>query len=167
MSMHKLSLMALGLTCGLVGFALGQVMPQRSATAQTSTATGLVIKSSPYSVEATAARFVQVLEAQGLNVFATVDHAQNAANADLDLPPTQVVIFGNPEVGTPLMQCQRSIGIDLPQKLLIFEDEAGVHIAYNDPRYLGGRHRLEGCGAPVIANIGQALDRLTEQAIAP
>ncbi|MBE9136979.1 DUF302 domain-containing protein [Nodosilinea sp. LEGE 07088] len=164
--MRNIGLIALGLAFGL-GFALSQVMPQRSAIAQITTPTGLVIKPSPYSVEETESRFIQTLESQGLNVFATVDHAQNAAGAGLELPPTRVVIFGNPKAGTPLMQCQQSIGIDLPQKLLIFQDEQGVQIAYNDPRYLGGRHRLEGCGARVIANVAEALNGLTEQAIAP
>ncbi|MEM0982292.1 MAG: DUF302 domain-containing protein [Cyanobacteria bacterium P01_H01_bin.58] len=164
--MRSVNLIALGLAFGL-GFSLSHVMPQRSATAQIKTATGLVLKSSPHSVAETERRFIQVLEANGLNIFATVDHAQNAANADLELAPTRVVIFGNPRAGTPLMNCQQSIGIDLPQKLLIFEDDQGVQIAYNDPRYLGGRHRLEGCGAQVIENIGAALNGLTEQAIAP
>jgi uncharacterized protein (DUF302 family) len=164
--MRNISLIGLGLAVGL-GFSLSQVMPQRSATAQITTPTGLVIKPSPYSVEETENRFIQTLESNGLNVFATVDHAQNAADASLELPPTRVVIFGNPQAGTPLMQCQQSIGIDLPQKLLIFQDQQGVQIAYNDPRYLGGRHRLNGCGAQVIANIAEALNGLTDQAIAP
>ncbi|MBE9112412.1 DUF302 domain-containing protein [Nodosilinea sp. LEGE 07298] len=164
--MRNISLIGLGLAVGL-GFSLSQVMPQRSATAQITTPTGLVIKPSPYSVEETENRFIQTLESNGLNVFATVDHAQNAADASLELPPTRVVIFGNPQAGTPLMQCQQSIGIDLPQKLLIFQNQQGVQIAYNDPRYLGGRHRLNGCGAQVIANVAEALNGLTDQAIAP
>ncbi|NET09635.1 MAG: DUF302 domain-containing protein [Symploca sp. SIO2B6] len=85
--------------------------------------TGLVIKPSPYSVEETERRFLQVLESKGLTIFATLDHAQNATNVDLQLSPTRVVIFGNPKVGTLLMQCQQSIGIDLPLKLLIWQDE--------------------------------------------
>lgn len=164
--MRKVSWMALVVALGL-GFWLGRVLPQRSATAQVTAATGLIIKSSPYSVEETESRFIQVLESKGLNVFATVDHSQNAVAAGLGLPPTRVVIFGNPNAGTPLMQCQQSIGIDLPQKLLIFQAEQGVQIAYNDPRYLGGRHRLGSCGAPVIDNVAAALDGLTNQAIAP
>ncbi len=159
--MRNVSLMGLGLAFGL-GVSISHVMPQRSATAQITTPTGVVIKPSPYSVEETERRFIQNLESKGLNVFATVDHAQNAADAGLELPPTRVVIFGNPQAGTPLMQCQQSIGIDLPQKLLIFQDGQGVKIAYNDPRYLGGRHRLDGCGAQVIENIAEALDGLTE-----
>ncbi len=164
--MRALILLSLGLACGL-GVVLGYVLSQRSATAQISTPTGLVIKPSPYSVEATESRFVQLLEAKGITVFATVDHAQNAAKAGLELSPIRVVVFGNPKAGTPLMQCQPTIGIDLPQKLLIFQDEQGVQIAYNDPRYLGGRHRLDGCGAQAIETIANILNNLTEQAIAP
>lgn len=164
--MRNVSLIGLGLAFGL-GFSLGHFMPERPATAQLTTPAGLVIKPSPYSVAETERRFLQALESNGLNVFATVDHAQNAAGAGLELAPTRVVIFGNPQAGTPLMQCQQTIGIDLPQKLLIFEADQEVQIAYNDPRYLGGRHRLDGCGAQVIENIGEALDGLTERAIAP
>ena len=132
------------------------------------TPTGLVIKESPYSVEETERRFVGILEERGLNIFATVDHAQNAEGAGLDLQPTRVVIFGNPKLGTPLMQCSQSIAIDLPQKMLIWEDEAGqVQIAYNDPRYLGGRHQLGACGNEVIQQVAGALDSLSGGAIAP
>ena len=129
---------------------------------------GLVIKASPYSVEETETRFTQILEARGLNLFATVDHAQNASGVDLELRPTRVVIFGNPRVGTPLMQCQQTIAIDLPQKVLIWEDDQGqVQLAYNDPQYLGGRHRLDGCGVEAIKTISGALNNLTNGAIAP
>ena len=129
---------------------------------------GLVIKASPYSVEETETRFTQILEARGLNLFATVDHAQNASGVDLELRPTRVVIFGNPRVGTPLMQCQQTIAIDLPQKVLIWEDDQGqVQLAYNDPQYLGGRHRLDGCGVEAIKTISGALDNLTNGAVAP
>lgn len=159
--MRNVSLIGLGLAVGL-GVSLSHVLPQPSATAQIPTPTGLVIKASPYGIEETERRFIQALESKGLNVFATVDHAQNAADAGLELPPTRVVIFGNPKAGTPLMQCQQTIGIDLPQKLLIFQDGQDVQIAYNDPRYLGGRHRLGSCGAQVIANVAATLDGLTE-----
>ena len=126
---------------------------------------GLVIKSSPYSVEETEHRFIQVLEAKGLNIFATIDHGQNAADAGLQLSPTRIVIFGNPQVGTPLMQCQQSIGIDLPLKLLIWQDEQGVKIAYNDPHYLSDRHHLDSTTQQIIETMAKALNGLTEQAI--
>ncbi|MEM9215350.1 MAG: DUF302 domain-containing protein [Cyanobacteria bacterium P01_F01_bin.150] len=127
--------------------------------------TGLVIKPSPYSVEETERRFLQVLESKGLTIFATIDHAQNAANVGLQLSPTRVVIFGNPKVGTPLMQCQQSIGIDLPLKLLIWQDEQGVKIAYNDPHHLSERHHLDSTAKQVIETMAKALNGLTEQAI--
>lgn len=127
--------------------------------------TGLVIKPSPHSVEETERRFLQVLESKGLTIFATIDHAQNAANVDLQLSPTRVVIFGNPKVGTLLMQCQQSIGIDLPLKLLIWQDDQEVKIAYNDPHYLSERHHLDSTAKQVIEPMAKALDGLTDLAI--
>ena len=130
--------------------------------------TGLVIKQSPHSVEETQQRFVSILEERGLNVFATIDHAENATGAGLNLRPTRVVIFGNPKLGTPLMQCAQSLAIDLPQKMLIWEDENGqVQVAYNDPRYLGGRHQLGACGNDVIQQIAGALDNFSNGVISP
>ncbi|MEM9905936.1 MAG: DUF302 domain-containing protein [Cyanobacteria bacterium P01_D01_bin.44] len=165
--MRNFAAAGLGLTL-LIGLTSVHVARQQTVMAQVTTPTGLIIKPSPYSVEETEARFKQILEAQGLNLFATVDHAQNATGAGLELRPTRVVIFGNPKAGTPLMQCQQSIAIDLPQKLLIWEDEQGqVQLAYNDPQYLGGRHRLDGCSVQVLKNISAALDNLTNGALAP
>lgn len=150
----------------LLTVALGLSRPGLSLPVPTPT--GLVIKASPHSVVETERRFVSILEEKGLNVFAVVDHAQNAEGAGLSLRPTRVVIFGNPQLGTPLMQCEQSVAIDLPQKMLIWEDEQGqVQIAYNDPRYLGGRHRLGDCGNQVIQQIAGALDNLSSGAIAP
>ncbi len=85
----------------------------------------------------------------------------------MELAPTRLLIFGNPVAGTPLMQCQPTIGIDLPLKVLIFADDLGVKLAYNDPRYLGDRHGLGDCGAQAIANLTTLLNTLTDQAIAP
>lgn len=156
---------------GLFGFILlagVAYFSRQQAVAQATAPTGLIVKSSPHSVEETEARFRQILDAKGLNLFATVDHAQNASGAGLELRPTRVVIFGNPKVGTPLMQCQQTIAIDLPQKVLIWEDEQGqVQLAYNDPQYLGGRHRLDGCGIESLKTISGALNNLTNGAISP
>lgn len=128
-------------------------------------AEGLVVKASAHDVDETTARLTKVLEAKGLTVFTTIDHQANAAGADLELPPTRVVIFGNAKLGTPLMQCAPSLAIDLPQKVLIWQDEAGVKLAYNDPQHLAQRHRLDGCGAEVLKKITGALDGLTQQAV--
>ncbi len=156
--------------CGVIftlGIALG-ISARSGQSLPVPTPTGLVIKESPYSVEATELRLDAVLTEKGISTFAVVDHAQNAESAGLSLRPTRVVIFGNPKLGTPLMQCAQSIAIDLPQKMLIWEDEAGqVHIAYNDPRYLGGRHQLGACGNEAIQTVAGALDSFSNQAIAP
>lgn len=132
------------------------------------TVTGLIVKRSPHTVEETHTRFMAILEEKGLNIFTTVDHAENATNAELELRPTRVVLFGNPKLGTPLMQCGQSIAIDLPQKMLIWEDEAGqTNIGYNEPQYLLDRHGLEGCEREVIEQISGALDNLSNGAILP
>ena len=166
-TMRSITAIGLGVTTLLIGLTLTYFSRQQAA-AQATAPTGLIVKSSPHSVEETESRFKKILEAKGLNLFATVDHAQNASGADLELRPTRVVIFGNPKIGTPLMQCQQTIAIDLPQKVLIWEDEQGnVQLAYNDPQYLGGRHRLDGCGVESIKTIAGALNNLTNGAIAP
>ncbi len=128
-------------------------------------ATGVVIKSSPYSVKETSDRLTKILEAKGLRIFANIDHRDNAAHAGLELAATQVILFGNPKLGTPLMQCNQSIAIDLPQKILIWENEQGVQLAYNNPAFLSGRHRLQGCGQQVVSQISKALDGITDAAI--
>ncbi|MFG6104222.1 DUF302 domain-containing protein [Leptothoe sp. EHU-05/26/07-4] len=153
---------------GLILIAGAAYFSRQQAVAQATGPTGLVVKSSPYSVGETETRFKKILETNGLNLFATVDHAQNASGVGLELRPTRVVIFGNPKLGTPLMQCQPTIAIDLPQKVLIWEDDQGqTQLAYNDPQYLGGRHRLDGCGIEAIKTVSGALNNLTNGAIAP
>ena len=108
-------------------------------------------------MEETLANLEAALEENGLLTVAVVDHSANAANAGLELPPTRLVIFGNPNVGTPLMQSERTVAIDLPQKMLIYEDEAGdVYAAYNDPQYLAQRHGLNGCRRAVDDGLERA-----------
>lgn len=99
------------------------------------------------------------LEDNGLNVMATVDHAENAANNELELPPTTTFIFGNPKAGTPMMQCQGSVALDLPQKMVVRETDEGVRIEWNDPHYLAERHGLEECDLPLdkVAGVLQAV----------
>lgn len=109
-------------------------------------ADGMVTVKSEHGVEATAHRLEAVLKDKGMTVMARINHQQGAEKAGLELPPTEVVIFGNPKVGTPLMQCARSVAIDLPQKALIWEDSDGdTWLGYNDPEYLKSRHGIEGC----------------------
>jgi uncharacterized protein (DUF302 family) len=125
---------------------------------------GMVMMESEHSVDTTLDRLADTLKSKGLTVFARVDHAANAAGADLDLPPTQVLIFGNPNLGTPLMQANPSIAIDLPQKALAYEDAEGrVWLAYNDPRHLAERHDVTTNDA-IIDKIAGALQAFARQA---
>ncbi len=120
-------------------------------------AEGVVDVKSAHSVADTADKLVAALEAKGMKVFARVDHAAGAASIGTEIRPTQLVLFGNPKVGTPLMQCNQTVGIDLPQKALIWEDAEGqVWLSYNDPAYLGTRHGLGECEA-VLGKVSKAL----------
>jgi len=123
-------------------------------------ASGLVTMPSQFSVQQTGDRFERILQDRGLTLFARIDHAQNAASVDQRLRETQLFIFGNPNVGTPLMQCSQTVAIDLPQKALIWQDETDrVWFAFNDPQYLMTRHDLTGC-EPNLERIGQVLHGL-------
>ncbi len=126
---------------------------------------GLQVKTSPYSVEETTERFTQILNDKGIGLFATIDHSANATKAGLELPEVRLLLFGNPKLGTPLMQCNPSIAIDLPQKVLIWESDRTVQIAYNDPQDLADRHNLGDCGQASINQISKALNALTDAAI--
>lgn len=103
------------------------------------------------------------LDEKGLNLMATVDHAENAANNDLELPPTTTFIFGNPQAGTPMMQCQGSVALDLPQKMVVRETDEGVRIEWNDPHYLAARHGLQECDLP-LDNVAGVLNEVAESA---
>lgn len=129
---------------------------------------GLVTLQSANDVETTQAKLEAAIEAaDGLSVMTVIDHATNAQKAGLDLRPTWLVIFGNPNAGTPLMNAAQSVAIDLPQKMLIWEDENGdVFVAYNSPYYLKARHSVEGQDE-LLTNIGEALDGLAKAATAP
>lgn len=108
--------------------------------------TGLITLKSHHSVEQTVNRLVRILNEKKMTIFTRIDHAAGAEKAGLKLPTTQVVIFGNPKIGTPLMKCAPTIAIDLPQKALIWQDKAGdVWYAYNRPTYLKERHNVDGC----------------------
>ena len=104
---------------------------------------GLVSVKSSHDVVTTANRLESALKEKGVTIFARIDHAAGAQRVDQDLKPTLLIIFGNPALGTPLIQRSRSIGIDLPLKALIWEDHAGqVWFSYNAPDYLARRHGI-------------------------
>lgn len=121
---------------------------------------GLVIVDSDQPVAATVERLRGDIEAKGLKVMAVIDHAANAAGAGLELSPTQVIIFGKPEVGTKLMLAQRTVAIDLPQKMLVWQENGQTKIAYNDPKWLLARHGVTGLPSAMPTKIRGLLDSL-------
>ena len=102
-----------------------------------------------------------------MKVFIRINHAAGAAGVGKKLRPTELIIFGNPKVGAPLMQCSQSVGLDLPQKALIWQDDKGrAWLTCNDPEYLAGRHELKGC-SEVLKKIEKALSNFAKAATAP
>lgn len=127
-------------------------------------AEGLVVKPSNYPVGETIDRLQSMLEEKGLKIFARIDHQAGAEGAGLELRPTEVLIFGNPKLGTPLMTGAQTVAIDLPQKALAYEDEDGkVYLVYNDAGYLQARHGIEGRDE-VLGKIRGALGNFTDAA---
>jgi uncharacterized protein (DUF302 family) len=128
-------------------------------------ADGLVAIKSPHSAKDTMNRLEDAAKQRGLNVFARIDHAAGAAKVGKSLRPTEVLIFGNPQGGTPFMECAQSVGIDLPLKALVWEDASSqVWVGYNDPVYLAHRHGVAQC--PVVENLRNALAGIAEAAVA-
>lgn len=126
---------------------------------------GLVTIASQFGHRETVDRLQGAIKARGLTVFARVDHAAGAAAVGLPLRPTDVVIFGNARGGTPLMQADQAIGIDLPLKALVYQDAEGkVWLAYNDPKWLSGRYRLGESVAPTVTAVGAVLQAISVDA---
>lgn len=124
----------------------------------------LITLESQHSVKATADKFVQLVEDKGLRLFARIDHAANADGVGLELKPTEVVLFGNPNAGTVLMQCAATMAIDLPQKVLVWQGEDDkVRLAYPNPAFMKELHAIEGCD-PVLEKITGLLASLAAAA---
>jgi uncharacterized protein (DUF302 family) len=106
-------------------------------------ADGMISVASSYGPKETMDRLMTEVTAQGLTIFARIDHAAGAAQVGLPLRPAELLILGNAKAGTPLMQANQEVGIDLPLKMLVWEDEAGkTWLSYNDPRWIAKRHEL-------------------------
>jgi len=132
----------------------------------TSADDGLISIKSAHDVSTTADRLENILKTKGMTVFTRINHAEGASSVGKTLRPTELVVFGNPKVGTPLMQCAQSVAIDLPQKALIWEDEIGqTWLSYNDPSYLAKRHDIQNCDE-VLDKIRGALGKFSEAATA-
>ena len=109
-------------------------------------------------------KLLETLTEKGIKFFATIPHSKGAESAGVTIKPTTLVIFGNPKVGAPLLACTQMVGIDLPQKALITQDEEGkVILTYNDPAYLKERHEIAGCDA-VLEKVSKALANFAKAA---
>ena len=133
------------------------------APAYADSSDGIVLIKSSNNVTTTIDKLETVLKKKGMTIFKRVDHAAGAEKAGLKLRPTELLIFGNPKVGTPLMLCSQTAALDLPQKALAYKDKNGqVWLAYNDPAYLAKRHNIESCQKPLqkvrnaLANFSKA-----------
>ena len=128
-------------------------------------AEGLIAIRSPYDALETMNRLEATVKQRGLTVFVRIDHAAGAAKVGKNLRPTELLIFGNPAGGTPLMECAQTAGIDLPLKALVWEDEASqVWLGYNDPAFLAQRHGASSC--PAVENLRKALSGVANAAVA-
>jgi uncharacterized protein (DUF302 family) len=115
---------------------------------------GVVNVPSKHSVEETVNRLKDILRSKGITLFALIDHSGEAAKVGMKMPPTKLLIFGNPKGGTPLMLAAPSIALDLPLKILVAEDAQGkVWLSYNSPEYLKERYDLPANLVPNIAGI--------------
>jgi uncharacterized protein (DUF302 family) len=123
----------------LVGLAL----PASAAVGPVEKKNGIVDVPSNHSVDETVERVKNILQSKGISLFALIDHSGEAEKVGMTMPPTKLLIFGSPKAGTPLMLAAPSIAIDLPLKILVWEDAQGrVWLSYNSPEYLTRRHGL-------------------------
>lgn len=125
---------------------------------------GMVHVKSAHTVAKTIDRLETILSEKGMKIFRRVNHAKGAKGASISLRPTQLLIFGNPKVGAPLMACQQTVALDLPQKALAWEDAGGqVWLSYNAPDYLQQRHQISGC-KKVLNKVSKALAKFADYA---
>jgi len=128
---------------------------------------GLVIVPSRNGAKETMNRLATAVSQSGMTVVARIDHASAAEGVGLSLRPTEVLVFGNPKAGTPLMQAAQTLGVDLPLKALVWEDEAGnIKLAYDDPVWLAKRHGVDVETHPVLGAMADALAAVARQATA-
>jgi uncharacterized protein (DUF302 family) len=140
---------------------------ERSMNPAVPAETDLVMLPSAHRASETVERLKSLLAQKGIQVFAHVDHAAAAEKVGLSLRPTQVLIFGNPKAGTPLMQSQQSIGLDLPLRVLVWEDAAGkVWLTYRRVEPLARQHHVTGCDETVKA-LDDGLSALARAAAGP
>jgi uncharacterized protein (DUF302 family) len=128
---------------------------------------GLTTIASSLGPKETMDRLEAEIRAKGMTVFARVDHAAGAAEAGLELRPTELIIFGNARGGTPLMEASQTAGIDLPLKALVWQDPAGkTWLSYNEPSWIVQRHGL-GVRAEIVDKMAAALSAISRKAADP
>ncbi|HXQ68228.1 MAG TPA: DUF302 domain-containing protein [Alphaproteobacteria bacterium] len=131
-------------------------------------AEGLTTVASSFGPKETMDRLEAEIKARGITVFARIDHAAGAAQAGLSLRPTELLVFGNAKAGTPLMQSEQTIGIDLPLKALVWQDASGkVWLSYNDPASLAKRHGIGAGTEPILRAMTALLGELARKATTP
>jgi uncharacterized protein (DUF302 family) len=129
---------------------------------------GVVTIPSNFGPRETIERLKVEIAAHGLDLFAEIDHAQNAKEAALTLPPETVLVFGNAKAGTPLMQANQAAGIDLPLKALVWLDAAGkTWISYSDPVWIAKRHGLPAGLMPIAEKMRDGLEAIAGNAAGP
>nr|WP_240457597.1 DUF302 domain-containing protein [Halomonas socia] len=148
----------------LVAVLAASLMAAGASQADGTAPAGVERLSGSADIDAVEARLREALDERDLRLVEMMDHAANAANVDLELPATRLFLFGNPEVGTPMMQCQGSVALDLPQKMLIRQDGDQVHIEWNDPHYLAERHGLDECELQ-LDNVADVLSEVATEAL--
>lgn len=127
-------------------------------------AEGVIMVQSNFEVKETADRMEKILKEKGMTIFNRINHSEGARSVGIEIRDTELLIFGNPKVGSALMKCQQIVAIDLPLKALIWKDDTdAVFISYNDPGYLQSRHNVSGCD-DVFTKVGKALATITQAA---
>lgn len=125
---------------------------------------GLTSIRSRFGPKETMDRLETEIRTQGMTVFARIDHAAGAAGVELKLAPTELIIFGNARGGTPLMQSAQTVGIDLPLKILVWENRAGkTWISYNEPSWIAQRHSVAKA-EPIVSKMAAALNAMSKVA---
>jgi uncharacterized protein (DUF302 family) len=148
-------------------YVIGIVVSLFYLVSLASAGNGLVNVRSAHGVKATADRLEAGVKDKGMTVFNRIDHAAGAATVGQKLRPMELLIFGKPAVGTKLIQCSQTMGIDLPLKALIWEDGKGtVWLSYSDPKFLSKRHAIKGCDE-VVKKIENVLKSLAGSAVSP
>lgn len=126
---------------------------------------GLAVRKSDFDPLQTTQRFIAALERRGITVLARIDHSAAAAAAGMQLRPTELLIFGNPKAGTPLMAAAQTIGIDLPLKALVWQDaEGNTWLGYNEPRFLAQRHGVDSGFEKLLDTMTRTLEEVANEA---